>query len=400
MLGAFKSPAFIRRYDDPRDPGFGGSRKMSLVARSLLQGGNEVRILSSKIGYRSSLSWQSILPTNESYPEGDVRILHASTLGLRPFGAAMMSLMMPLKIIQTVRAWRPHVIFCYNADFPEAVGSVLAWKWLQVPYVLEIDDLPSVRRHCLHPKAILDSFGWGPVVKHARSLIVVNSQLFPLVRPNKRRCVLLPGIVEDLLVEAARKRKRAFSGAERSILYAGGLSEGRGSDRLLAAIPKLPPGWKATIAGSGPLAESFQQLAQEQPRQCEFLGSVSAETLYRRLATSDVVVNTPEQLRDQAGVFPFKMFEYIVSNAHIITTPLPELAGIDLKWLKIWSGNPDDFTTLLHSAVDDYNESSAAREHCRQQIISKFSLSAVSQQLSGLLHEAGIVDAGGCVGSL
>jgi glycosyltransferase involved in cell wall biosynthesis len=385
LLGAFKSPEFMRRYGDPGDPGLGGSRKMTLLARSLVAGRHEVRVLSSKIGFRSQWAWQSIPPTVERFLEGEVGMHHASTFGLRPLGAAMMSFIMPLKILRTVRQWQPDAIFCYNADFPEAAGSVFSRKLFGVPYVLEVDDLPSIRRHALHPKAVLDSFGWSSVVRNARSLVLVNSQLLNHVTPRGRPCFLLPGIIENSLIRAADKRTPPFSGTGRSLLYAGGLSEGRGSDRLLAAIPNMPPGWRAVIAGSGPLAVSFQRLATEQPKRCEFLGLITPEALYHKLVEVDVVINTPEQLRDQAGVFPFKVFEYLACGAHIISTPLPKLAGFDLKWLERWSGVPEDLIELLESAPEDYGRFVLDRERTRDRVINQYSLTAVSRQLTGLL---------------
>jgi glycosyltransferase involved in cell wall biosynthesis len=312
---------------------------------------------------------------------------HASTFGLRPLGAAMMSLIMPSKILRNVHQWQPDVVFCYNADFPEAVGSVLSRKLFGLPYVLEIDDLPSIRRHALHPKAVLDSFGWSSVVRNAQSLVFVNSQLLTHITPRGRPCFLLPGIIENSLIGAADRRTPPFSGPGRSLLYAGGLSEGRGSDRLLAAIPNMPPGWKAVIAGSGPLAGSFQRLAKEQPKRCEFLGLIAPEALYHKLVEVDVVINTPEQLRDQAGVFPFKVFEYLACGAHIISTPLPKLAGFELDWLEQWSGAPRDLPKLLESAALDYGRFSIERQRSRDRVIDQYSLTAVSRQLTELLAE-------------
>jgi hypothetical protein len=120
MVGAYKSSEFIRRYNSPKDPGLGGSRKMVLIARSLMAGGHEVRILSSRIAYSSQWGWQLIPTTTERYSEGALSISHVPTVSKRPFGAALMSLMMPFKILQSINGWKPEVIFCYNADFPEA----------------------------------------------------------------------------------------------------------------------------------------------------------------------------------------------------------------------------------------------------------------------------------------
>lgn len=93
------------------------------------------------------------------------------------------------------------------------------------------------------------------------------------------------------------------------LLYAGGLSESRGSDCLLAAIPNMPQGWRAVSAGSGPLAGRCLRLAAGQPKRSEFLGLITPEVPHQRFVELDLVINGREQLRREEGVFPFKVLD-------------------------------------------------------------------------------------------
>jgi glycosyltransferase involved in cell wall biosynthesis len=388
LLGAFKSSEFLRRYNHPKDPGLGGSRKMALVARSLMAGGHEVRLISSRIAYCNEWKWQSVPTTTEISPEGRLTVLHASTCSRRPLGAALMCMMMPLKILWNVYKWNPDVIFCYNADFPEAIGSVLARILRGVRFVLEVDDVPGVRYSVFHPKGILDKLGWRLATKYADSFVVVNSAIQARVRVDSRRCLLLPGIIEDSLIWMAKGRQPPFSSRIRTVLYAGALSVERGSGRLLTALSNLPSGWRAIIAGSGPLATRFQEFAEGYPDKCEYLGLISPEVLFKKLVETDVVVNTPELLRDQAGVFPFKIFEYLICGAHVISTPLPKLDGLDLDWLQRWSGEPDDLIRLLNSSIADFTRFAPERDRSRNQTIERYSLSSVSGKMTEQIQGA------------
>lgn len=385
FIGPYKSAEFYLKYHDASDPGLGGQRKMESVLRALLMGGHQVRVVSSAVAAKGGKGVQSVAEHRQFFPEGFVDVVHAKTLRAKSISGLGVCFTGPLLVLSECRRFLPDIIFSYNGAFAEAIGGACAHWNSGAPVILEIDDLPSVRRSRVHPKAMLDAAAWPLVRKIASAFVQVNSELLPENQLRDTPCLLLPGVIDSRLSALSSERVRPFGKSNYALLYAGALADYRNVDKLLQAVPLLPACWKLMLAGSGPLTDACIQVAMRWPSKCEFLGLLSPEDLYRKLCSVDAVVNTPEQLRCHHGVFPFKILEYIISRAHLISGPLPKLEGLNLRWCQSWNGSPVGLVERLNNAPTDY----AAAEHERNasivEIEKRYHMKSVSGDLDNLL---------------
>ena len=88
---------------------------------------------------------------------------------------------------------------------------------------------------------------------------------------------------------------------------------------------------------------------------------LESRELYGRLTEADAVVNTRERLKVSDGVFPFRIFEYLASGAHVISVPLPPVDGLDLGWIQRWDGAPATLPAILDNAAADFEREAAVR---------------------------------------
>jgi glycosyltransferase involved in cell wall biosynthesis len=273
----------------------------------------------------------------------------------------------------------------YNGLMPEAFGLRGAHFVERTPTILEIEDLPGVRLHKWSLKAILDRMFWTMVLKRTSAFLFVNSKLMEILPVNNRPALLLPGLVERQLTNLASSRRPPFAGPQFVLMYAGGLTIERGFGVLLEAVPLLPPNWQLVVSGGGPLIGALKDLSLKYPEKCRYLGFLSVEELYQQMTKADAVINTPEKLSDQSGVFPFKICEYLVSGAHVISSKLPNLEGCDIGMIQRWSGKADDLPAiLLRSAVDFQNET-LRRQAIADWVVRCFGMEAVSRSLNELI---------------
>jgi glycosyltransferase involved in cell wall biosynthesis len=383
FLGFYKSPAFLQ-WDGQQGSDLGGQRKIGLLLRALLASGHEVRVVSSAVSARNRREWQKQLKTTVDFPEGRVSVIHSGTTGLKPWGGLLTCFTTRQVVLGLASEWKPDIAFSYNGLLAETISLLALRNRFGTPFVVEVDDYPGVRARGWNPKAKMDVFGWHFLEPKASGFVLVNSKLRDKVPTGGRPFVILPGIVEDALIEQSKKRRDPFASKQRTLLYCGGLSVERGAGRLLAAIPFLPPDWRLVVAGSGPLLARFQEQAELAPERCAFLGLLSSSQMIPVLCAADTVINPPETLNHADGVFPVKIFEYIASRAHLISTKLPKVEGADLTWFQRWSGEPEELRTLLSNAESDYQQEKAVRETAIRWVNQEFSIRQVSLKLNGI----------------
>ena len=335
---------------------------------------------------RSRWEIQRKLVTTVKFPEGQVEVVHVSTIGLKPWGGLLTCLNARLEAVKLANAWKPDVVFSYNCILAEAIMIVALKRKFRIPAIVEIDDYPGSRSRGLNPKASLDLWGWRQTEPIVSGFVLVNSALCSEFAIGQRPSIIIPGIVDELLLNSVKNRQKPFCGRDRTLVYCGGLSKERGADRLLAAIPNLPGNWRLIVSGSGPLANDFDQLGRMYPLKCTYQGFVSVEQMYATLCSANVVINTPENLINTNGVFPFKILEYIVSGAHIISTSLPSVGGISLKWFQRWNGDDQQLGRLLQQSENDYFVETSLRSAAIQWVEEHFSLHEVSTKLEQLFR--------------
>ena len=80
FIGPFRSKKFDQAFSDCNFNGLGGQRKKQMVLQSLLQGRNEIRLLSTAITHQSFWGWQSVPFHTEMFPNGEIQIDHATDI--------------------------------------------------------------------------------------------------------------------------------------------------------------------------------------------------------------------------------------------------------------------------------------------------------------------------------
>jgi glycosyltransferase involved in cell wall biosynthesis len=386
FVGPFRSTAFNQRYGHPSDPSLGGQRKMNFVLRALLVRGHDVVVVSSALAYQAKSGFQLVPDSYETFPEGVVRIFHPPTVKTRPWGGLLMCLLCPIIALRELWRTRPSLIISYNGLAAECLSGLLSTLSRGTPYIIEVEDLPGVRFKWFHPKSLLDRLLWPIGYRLAAGFTAVNSEILALAEALEKPAILLPGVIEDHLMQQVRNRATPFSGSERRLLYSGGLTKDRGAGVLLEALPQLPKGWKLVVTGTGHLASAFENESMKSPEKCEYLGHLPVDQFYATMCKCDVVVNTPERLSRNSGVFPFKMFEYIASGAHVISVKLPKINGLDLSWCEIWDGTSEHMILLLNDAGEEFARAQNERCIARDFVVSRFRLEAVAGQMDRLLR--------------
>ncbi|MBN8247014.1 MAG: glycosyltransferase family 4 protein [Verrucomicrobia bacterium] len=390
VLAAFKPPGFVAKYGTPTDGYLGGQRKVGLLIRAMLRAGHHVDVISSAISCRNGWGIQRPGVCRYRTPDGEARVFHPPTWLRKPFGGLAMAAQVTRAALALAPRLKPDVVFAYNSLLPEACGVLALQRVHGLPYVLEVDDLPGVRHSPRSARSLLNRLPWSAVLSGASAFIAVNGPIADRLPHDGRPVHVLPGVLEDELVHGSQARRAPFSRPTVRALYAGNLSEDRGADVLLRAIPDLPPGVQLRVAGAGVLAPAFECAARLAPDRCAFLGLLSGKQVSAELLSSDVAINTPERLTDQDGVFPFKILEYLASGALMISPRLPSIPGRDLRWCSDWDGSAAGLVDALRTARGSYGRHRAAIADAGAWALSHFSIdaaaAAISQTVSGSSH--------------
>jgi glycosyltransferase involved in cell wall biosynthesis len=387
FIGPYKTQAFNQRYNDPLFSGLGGQRKKQMVLQALLRAGHRVELLSTAITHQNFVGWQSVPTHDERFPTGTLRAHHASTVGTKPFSGLLSCYTSWRLGARLARSFPADAVIVYNGTLTETFALMGYLARRPVPVALELDDLPMARKRGLNPKPRLDLWSFPKAVARSQAFILVNADMQEALQGAAGPRLILPGVIDDRLLATASRRNRPFARTERTLVNCSNLSVERGSDVLLEVAPLLPPGWKLRVAGSGPLHGAFTELARSRPDKCEFLGFLNPDQLFPVLCEADCVINTPEKLTRKDSVFPFKIFEYLVSGAHIISPPLPSVGHLDIGWFQRWGGRASELPALLQRAEADYAAETTRREAVTQVVRDQFSVTGVARQLTELLTQ-------------
>jgi glycosyltransferase involved in cell wall biosynthesis len=384
-VAPFGTRAYFERHGDV---GFqlGGLRKAGLTIDALTLAGLEVCVLSSVITHVSRLEWRRQEDESWTTPSGaTVQVRYPSTLAKRPVGGIMNMVRAPRHATRILEEFRPDLVWSYNAYVFEALATLTLRRRLNVPVVMQVEDLPLARRRKLNLKPWLDQRCWPHMTDAASAFTAVNQAIGDLL-PRDKPVHVVPGIIDDRLVETAKRRDEPFSRSERTLGYFGVLSADKGVDVLLELARRLPSGWRLRIAGTGPLANDFASLASSSDA-VEYLGILDGDALYSALCSCDVTVVPLEAITGGgSGVFPFKVLEYLVAGTHIISTPLPPIGELDLGFTQRWDGALGTLLTELKSADHRYAEERDRRSIAIGEVLRWYTTRGVSSTLSEMLE--------------
>lgn len=384
-IAGVTTPAFRARYDNLTSSAMGGSRKARLIMEALARQGHHVVVLSSAMSSNSRLAWRA--EVREKIRD-NVTIIYPPAFMLRPFGGALNCFRAAGLIRQLLREFDPDAAIVYNTYLFESMAThELARFKKQIPIVLEVEDLPLARRReWCNLKPRLDQCCWKGMLQRASAFTAVNGYILNLLPDNKPK-YLLPGIIDDQLLQNSRARSMPFSGTSRTIGYFGALTEDKGAGVLLDLVPRLPDAWRLVMTGSGPLAPDFERLGCKFPERLSFLGRVDEARLYQAMCACDCTVIPLEQISNEGqGVFPFKTLEFIAAGTHVIASPLATLGDLNLAFIQRWDGKSvDQLLAELACAESKFLQEQSIRQDIITVILDRYSLSGAANLFSKLL---------------
>jgi glycosyltransferase involved in cell wall biosynthesis len=373
---------------DSNTTNLGGSRKSELIFSALANSGHNVLVLSfamlsnSRIGIRRPQREFIQLDGGKK-----VRIEYPAAFMLRPFGGVINCVRARSIVKKLIRDFDPHVAIVYNPSLFQSLASMELTR-ADIPIILEIEDLPLARfRGLLNIKPRLDQMCWGLMLQKASAFTAVNQPIYDLLPPGKPR-LLLPGIIDQDLIECSQKRRKPFRGEKRCLGYFGALTREKGVDLLLDLVPRLDSPWQLVVTGSGPLAASLERLGSEFPDRMRFLGGVDKRMMYEAMCSCDCLLIPRENItNDGQGVFPFKTYEYVVSGAHIISVALPpnNLAN-NASFFQRWDGTLSSLLILIDQSQYDYEKEQEQRTELTNFIIDNFSTQSIVNKFDNIFN--------------
>lgn len=381
FVGAVTGPKFDHLYGNNSGASFGGLRKMELMLSALLDFGARVTVISTAVNDVSSWGCRRGFSEWLVFDDKKVRCVYPGTILQKPLGSAVLLATGLLAAIQ-VRLKDVNGIITYNAQSVEAAICVgIRFHNSGARLVIELDDLPDARDRGWNPKPFIDRLVVSWMLHRSNAVVAVNESICNHIGFNIKPDIILPGIISRELIYSRQFRRPNFSGPNKIVGYAGGLSQERGTDRLLKAIPSLPAGWHMVIAGRGPMTRDFISAAAENPTKLTFRGSLNTSEVVNLYQNADVLVNTPESLSRPDAVFPFKIFEYLASGASVVSSALPRNGVVDTSLVETWDGQAQTLADALLNEERRWLNVRDRYNNIAEQLASEFSISAVGRKL-------------------
>ena len=384
------APQSYRARHNDRGYQLGGFRKAELTLEALTNNGLDVTVLSSAVTHVNRLQWRRDETETWQLPSGrTVEVRYPSTLAIRPFGSLLNAMRAPWAPGRLLRDAPPDCVVSYNTYVFESLASLSIKRRCGVPILLQVEDLPLARRReYRNLKPWLDQRFWSPMLRGASGFTAVNQSIFEVL-PRDKPKRLLPGIIDDRLLQIADRRRAPFADRTRTVGYFGGLASEKGVSVLLGAVDSLPEPWCLKVAGSGPLESDFEALSRARPDRLEFLGNLAGPDLFVALCSCDATLVPREAITEGGiGVFPFKVLEYLVAETHIISTPLPPVGALDLTFAQRWDGGIPDLIQALQGAEAAYRDEHNRRFDAVRLARSEFSVEGTSRLLLELIESA------------
>jgi glycosyltransferase involved in cell wall biosynthesis len=248
----------------------------------------------------------------------------------------------------------PALVWIYNSYAFEAKFGLALKKLAGCPLILELEDWPTARGRGLNPKPALDRIWLERVVPAADLVTCVNENLRDQLRAAGARSYLLPSLISPGL-NSAGEEYPPFSRSGYTLGYFGGLSAEKGADVILELAGQLPPPWRITVTGTGPLSSEFVRLASDCPNSLSFEENATDARVHSLMMSCDAIVNPHRPISSMGnGIFPFKVFEALASGRLLISTELPP-CGLDLESSTLWfDGTAASLRTVLLDARNHF----------------------------------------------
>jgi len=251
-------------------------------------------------------------------------------------------------------AWRERarkrVILLYNLYSPPGIVSVVAGWLTRSKTVAIVADL-QIPGQGLLPDTVMRRLDFALQrlsLPHFDGLIVLTNRMAEDFAPDVPRIQMEGAAPDSALVDSPPGQRDTDRGGKFIIMYAGGLSQLKGIDRLLQAFALLEGDhFRLRVTGVGPLADVVARAAAADSR-IQYFGFTGDDELRSLYRDADVLVN-PHSIRHASAryLFPSKLIEYLATGTPVISTcSTPEIA--------------DEYSEFLFATLDDSAEAIAA----------------------------------------
>jgi len=172
-----------------------------------------------------------------------------------------------------------------------------------------------------------------------------------------------------------------------TLIYAGGISQGRGIDEIIQAMAYLDSSRNARLVLYGKFKiESYQEIMQGVKGfdRVEYRGWIEPEQMCQKIseATIGIVCYRPEP--NHINAMPTKLFEYMLAGIPVIASNFP-------RWKEIAEGNncgltvnpldPADIARAIEYLLDHPDDARQMGENGRKSVLEKYNWEAESKKL-------------------
>ncbi len=186
------------------------------------------------------------------------------------------------------------------------------------------------------------------------------------------------------------RERLGLSSEERVVLYLGGVSSGRGIERLLGALKRLPE--SVHLALMGPVVDhyvdTFNHLLRAMgapSRRVHLLGRLPYEQVIHEAWGADVGYNGIEMsCESYRNALPNKFFEYVFAGVPVLSTPQTDVVRLTDEYRLgriIPDGDDADIAEAIRRAFSDGLKIPPER---RRAFIERFCWEAQAEELLGL----------------
>jgi glycosyltransferase involved in cell wall biosynthesis len=277
----------------------------------------------------------------------------------------------------------PEIVWVYNAYSYEMLSIRRLAALGTAVRIVEFEDWIFARFRGINPKPIFDYICWIWSRRFITFAFCVNSTLINKVSNLNIKASLLPGIVPDNF--GVMEERTLNKEGELVVGYFGGLNEEKGLPMLLGAVGKTSH--RFIICGSGPLESMVRVEAEHFKGRLDYFKNVDGKVLFDLYAKCHVIVNPHRVSADMlSGLFPSKVLEAIGSGAVVVSTELPRLEGSNiLDAVCFVRGSSLDLAECLNSLALSYPDFLRNSRMARDEVMSKFSISAVANRIGRLI---------------
>jgi glycosyltransferase involved in cell wall biosynthesis len=366
-----------------RNANLGPTQKILAISSSLRERGHDVRILTRATPAERSGRWYGGLREEVSDADGPlIKVDSMPALDL-PILNVWSAVPSTWSWLSTNGPWDAAIV--YNLGPAE----VLLARWLAgrgVPVVFEYEDELSSTPTGGKGRLFGKGFRLSEARKVAGGVFAVSREL--MQQFDHDNSTVVPGVVPDR-VFSLKKTDRAPGAGPLRVLYAGGLTEGKGVRLLMEAWRGIGDGLSLTVIGEGPLRDTVREAAASSTN-ITFLGRVDRSTLEHELEIADVCVNPHLTGSGQSeDCFPFKVAEYLAAGCVLVSSPLGTSEMPIDGAVRYYDGDdPAALREALSGVAADFASWRDATLKVREAIRSQISASSVAQRIETVLQTA------------